>query len=584
MSKKIREEEVKNKLSDELFWLYDCTKVLGDIDYSVSMYQNNVDIEDHQFLLWAEAKKGNSNLYNSFVQLVLTIGKAKTFNTYLPPAFLGVFDENSISFIEYNVVQPFFYKNDFNWNVRPSDHKSKEFLELSDTIRTTLDENCLVFDLNEDSKILSRFIKQNFKSTNHGVVKIRVDKNNFVSIYNKWLKKVRDSISVDWSIAKKNNIIDGDFYLADLLSENDLTLKDRLFVLLKKDYYLIDQDVTVSGLFSSKRTDFKDNQQAHKLFWNRYSRPPKEEYWDYMVQRRDLLVPQDVRERKGSYFTPQIWVELAHDYLAAEYGENWQDDYYIWDCAAGTGNLLFGLTNKYNIYASTLDKQDVEVMLDRIKNGANLLDSHIFQFDFLNDDFSKLPKSLRDIIEDASKRSKLIILINPPYAEGDNREGTGRRDIQISNIHEKYKAELSHAKRELFAQFMMRLYKEVPGCKIAEFSKLKLLTGSQSRRFRETFRAKLQKMFIVPSWTFDNVKGKFPIGFKIWDTSISEEFIFCESDVYSSKGAMLKRKKVYSYSDSKYFSEWIKSVKNKNGEYLGWLARITLNDLAVYQM
>jgi hypothetical protein len=41
-------------------------------------------------------------------------------------------------------------------------------------------------------------------------------------------------------------------------------------------------------------------------FWNKYERPPKEEYWDYIVNRRDLLVPQDIRERKGSFFTPQI--------------------------------------------------------------------------------------------------------------------------------------------------------------------------------------------------------------------------------------------------------------------------------------
>jgi hypothetical protein len=38
----------------------------------------------------------------------------------------------------------------------------------------------------------------------------------------------------------------------------------------------------------------------------------------------------------------------------------------VWDCAAGTGNLLTGLTNKYNIWASTLDTQDVDVMYERI--------------------------------------------------------------------------------------------------------------------------------------------------------------------------------------------------------------------------
>ncbi|MCZ9840627.1 hypothetical protein OFP66_14575, partial [Brachyspira hyodysenteriae] len=65
-------------------------------------------------------------------------------------------------------------------------------------------------------------------------------------------------------------------------------------------------------------------------------------------------------------------------------------------------------------------------MKDRIKNGANLLEANVFQFDFLNDDFDKCPEALREIINDEEKRKKLLIFINPPYAEAgqhytDNR-------------------------------------------------------------------------------------------------------------------------------------------------------------------
>jgi len=44
------------------------------------------------------------------------------------------------------------------------------------------------------------------------------------------------------------------------------------------------------------------------------------------------------RENTGSFFTPQIWVELSQRYLTETLGVNWQDEYYIWDCAAGTGS------------------------------------------------------------------------------------------------------------------------------------------------------------------------------------------------------------------------------------------------------
>ena len=59
-------------------------------------------------------------------------------------------------------------------------------------------------------------------------------------------------------------------------------------------------------------------------------------------------------------------------------------------------------------------------MHDRIKNGANLLDEHVFQFDFLNDEFKKLPKPLQDIINNPEKREKLVVFINSPYAEASS--------------------------------------------------------------------------------------------------------------------------------------------------------------------
>ncbi|MDE0470808.1 MAG: hypothetical protein OXH57_02610, partial [Ekhidna sp.] len=434
----IREEELKNKIAQDYFWIYDCTKIIGNVDFCVSMHQSDPVLFEQESLLWAEAKIGTSNIYHSVVQLILTIGKARTFDQFLPPPFLGAFDGQKIAFIPYNEVHEIFYQNDFNWSVTPSNHKTKEFNTVLEKVTSILDAKTLLFDYQKDEKELKRFIKSNFIVGKFGLTKTRIDKNNFVVIYNKWLIEVKPSISVNWDIAKKNGIVDGDFYLADLLSENNETLKDNLYVILKKTEYELDRKLNDMGMFSSQKTSFNDKQKAHITFWNKYERPPKEEYWDYIVERRDLLVPQDVRERKGSYFTPQIWVELSQKYLSDVLGEDWQEEYYVWDCAAGTGNLLHGLTNKYHIWASTLDQQDVEVMKDRIKNGANLLKDHVFQFDFLNDDFSKLPQPLQNIINDEEKRKKLVIYINPPYAEVSSVGGKGKAGVNQSKAHDKY--------------------------------------------------------------------------------------------------------------------------------------------------
>jgi hypothetical protein len=539
------------------------------------MHQSSKELFEQESLLWAEAKRGSSDIYKSIVQLVLTIGKARTFDKFLPPAMLGAFDGEKIAFIPYNDIHEVFYINDFNWNVTPSNYNTKEFKLIYEKVKAAIDSKALLFDFLNDNRELKQFIKRNFIVGKFGLTKTRIDKNNFMVIYNKWLQSVKPTIAVNWDAAKKSGIIDGDFYLADLLSQENNTLKEKLFVLLRHDHYELDRKIDEAGMFSSKQADFTDRQVAHTQFWNKYVRPPEEEYWDYIVERRDLLVPQDVRERKGSFFTPQIWVELSQKYLTDVLGENWQDEYYVWDCAAGTGNLLNGLTNKYNIWASTLDEQDVQVMHDRINNGANLLHDHVFQFDFLNDDFSKLPITLQDIINDPEKRKKLVMYINPPYAEGDNVRGIGRRDVQISKTHSKFRTIMGRASGEMFAQFFTRIYQEIPNCVVAEFSTLKILQAPNFSDFRKFYRAKLERIFLVPADTFDNVKGDFPICFFVWDTNKNEIFKQTNADVYDAKGNFLATKTIISYDNLKYISDWLDiNSKNISNNYIGHLASV----------
>lgn len=548
----IREEELKNKVAQDYFWIYDCTKIVGNVDFCVCIHQSRKELIEQESLLWAEAKKGSSDIYKSIVQLILTIGKARTFDKFLPPTMLGAFDGEKIAFIPYNDIHEVFYINDFNWNVAPSNHDTKEFKLIHEKVKSVIDSKTLLFDFINDDRELKKFIKNNFIVGKFGLTKTRIDKNNFTVIYTKWLHSVKPTIAVYWEAAKKNGIIDGDFYLADLLSHENNTLKEKLFVLLRHDHYELDRKIDEAGMFSSKRTDFTDKQVAHTQFWNKYDRPPKEEYWDYIVERRDLLVPQDVRERKGSFFTPQIWVELSQKYLTEVLGEDWQDEYYVWDCAAGTGNLLAGLTNKYNIWASTLDNQDVEVMHDRIKNGANLLDDHVFQFDFLNDDFSILPRPLQDIINSPEKRKKIVLYINPPY-----KRGLG---VANTNWHNE---EIGEAKDELYIQFLYRIYKEINGCKIGVFSKLKLLNAPDFDTMRFLFRAKLERLFVVPANTFDNVKGKFPIGFQFYDSSKQESFNSIIADVYDEDRNLIGAKEFSTYNNSVFLNKWLNLYKDK---------------------
>ncbi|EOA2862185.1 hypothetical protein ACHZF2_000057 [Campylobacter upsaliensis] len=586
----------------------DSTQILGRIDFCIS-YNAKTLFQPINFL-WAEAKKGNkADIIESFIQLILTIGKEKTYENNLPPLFLGAFDCEKIAFIPYHELDSIFTQNDFNWLVTPSKHDTKEFKTLHTKTKELLESKKLQFSFKSDYKELQSFIQANFTLNNENIAKIPITKNNFTTIYQKWLTSVAPSIGIDWDLAKKAGILDADFYLADLLSAENQSLLDKLFVVLKQTHYEFNKTTTFMGTQQKDTASFNDNQKAHTAFWNLYERPPKEEYWSYIIDRRDLLVPSDIRERKGAFFTPQIWVSKARSYLEKALGENYQSEYYIWDLAAGTGNLLTNLTESHRLYASTLDKADVEVIQElSSKNALHLLPKHIFQFDFLNDEFfdticekhqkeglnfadekcekcrkSKVPKSLQEILKNDEKRKKLIIFINPPYAEatsGTTPAGTGKNKdgVALGNAtYERYKDSMGKASNELFAQFFFRIYKEIPHCHLAAFSTLKYVNSSNFIKFRETFKAKFLKGFICPAYTFDNVKGNFPIGFLVWNLAQSQIIKSITLDIFNDSGAGLGKKRFYTTLDNREsINKWIKRYDDKqNPNIIGYMENPT---------
>ncbi|GEM55916.1 hypothetical protein B0A58_11565 [Flavobacterium branchiophilum NBRC 15030 = ATCC 35035] len=580
----IREEELKNKVGADWFKGFDTTEILGNIDFTVFPKQ------DYMFgrvpLLWAEAKTGNFDVVGMFVQLILTIGKARTFDKTLPPAFLGAFDFVKMAFVPYSHVQDIFYLNDFNWNVAPSNHETKEFQLIKERIEATLKDKTYIFDYEKEANELHAFIKNNIANAST-TSKLKIDKNNFIPIYLRWLEVIKPIIDVNWDDLKKANILDSDFYLADLFVDDndtneiddDTSIRDNLFVVFNNQGYKIAKE-NLRQMFDAS-INLK-SKETYQNFWKIYKRPPINEYHDYFIERRDLLVPQDIRERKGAFFTPRIWVELSQKYLTDYLGENWQEDYFIWDCAAGTGNLLAGLNNKYHIYASTLDQADVNVMHERIEHGANLLKNNVFQFDFLNDEFlpiskgGKMPDSLFAIIANEEKRKKLVVYINPPYAEATTARtvtGTGENKSGVTTnfkINEYFKPKIGAATNEIFALFMATIYEKIPGCILGQFSKLKFVNGSNFKKFKDYFLAEYGCGFIVPAETFDNVKGKFPIGFTVWNTAKKIKIKTIKTDVFDKKGNYNSSKKFYgALPDS--INKWIKLFDDKSKMGIGFM-------------
>ena len=259
-------------------------------------------------------------------------------------AFLGAFDFKKMAFVPYSSVQDIFYMNDFNWNVAPSNHETKEFQLVKDRIEQTLAQDTYVYDYEKDETELRFFIKNNIAKAIQ-TSKIQIDKNNFIPIYLRWLDTIKPIIDVDWDDLKKVNIIDSDFYLADLFVDDkgtddiadDTTIRKNLFVFFEKEGYVIPKK-NINQIFDAGIVI--DDKAVYQQFWKRYKRPPINEFHDYIIERRDLLVPQDIRERKGAFFTPRQWVELSQKYLADVLGADWQDEYYIWNLLVKPANKL----------------------------------------------------------------------------------------------------------------------------------------------------------------------------------------------------------------------------------------------------
>ncbi len=587
----IREEELKNRVAAEYFAKYDCARIVGNIDFCASARRKD-DPRQMTFapeapLFWAEAKNHPTDVCRMLAQLILTI-KGERNADVEPPKFIGCFDTEKIAFVEYHYILPVFNINDFNWTQTPSavDDKTVE------TVRGAIpQERIVTFRFGADDAEIKAFIRRNLASGDTPALATPIDRNNFTFIYQKWRASVMPHIDAPWDVLKrKYALYDRDFFLAEMNIDDNGTPEladDRPAV----DFYITfnasaqkpycihrknedEFDISMSFGFKAGGMD------AYAEFWRRYKRPPKREYWDFIVSRLDLLVPQDVRERKGSFFTPAIWVQKSQEYLAAVLGENWQDEYDVWDCSGGTGNMEVGLTNRYRIWVSTLDQQDVEVMKERIKNGANLLESHVFQFDFLNDPFDRLPKGLQDIINDPVRRRKLVIYINPPYAEAATtraKTGTGENKPGVAASHspnKRYKPIIGAAVNELFALFLMRIHDEIPGCIVGQFSKLKHVQSPNFKVFREAFHGTLEKCFMAPADTFDNVKGKFPIGFFVWRLACEDAppptFTSAVADVYDRDGEPIGTKALFSNDGVKLLMDWIRQFYDKHGEHLAY--------------
>jgi hypothetical protein len=314
----------------------------------------------------------------------------------------------------------------------------------------------------------------------------------------------------------------------------------------------------------------------------------------HLLEHSDSLIPIDERSFKGAFYTPLHVVDKAYDTLASTLGKDWQKKYIIWDMCCGVGNLEVKHRNPRNIFMSTLDSADIDVM----KASKTCVAAQKFQYDYLNDDIAddgsidysltnKLPQGLRDAIKDGKQ---ILVLINPPYAEAtnanntavDNKDAKNKLGVAKTTFAANAMAKYGKASNELFTQFVARIALEIPNATLAMFSTLKYVNAPNFEKFRLNWNAKYLGGFIVHSKAFDGLKGNFSIGFLVWQTDNNaikhKPIISIDVEVIDKKGVPIGDKTFYNLPNASFLNLWLDRPKANKQEVIPLKNSITPTD------
>lgn len=530
--------------------------------------RNLIDIQTDE--IWFEAKDGGKeSIYAMFTQLLHYVQQALNDGEYVPP-FLCVIDCVKAAIMKTEDVLPFLAQKTIKWGKSASNYTQ----EALDAVSGFIGTHFVSFRIETHEEEFIQTVKNAIKTGL--IIRTQITPGNLKTVFDKWVLMIGREIK-DVSEEKYNLL-----FFADIMSDGTVSTHSNL------PAELIHRNGNPSFLMDGKLYEL-GNQEGYRRFWAIYDRPPKEEYRNYLLERRDSLIPLDERQFRGAYYTPLDVVDKAYEYLTATLGENWQKDYIVWDMCCGVGNLETKHAYPRNVFMSTLDQSDVDVMLAT----KTCVRAERFQYDYLNDDIAddgsidynlsgKLPESLRKAILDAQSgkagAKKILVLINPPYGEATNAdnaahasEAKNKADIKRTKMAAVGMPEYGKSSNELFVQFLARIAREIPTATLAMFSKMKYVCAQASEDFRNVWNARFLNGFVIHNKAFDGLRGDFPIGFLIWKTdnrpsSQRTPITSVSCDVFDKKVQPVGNKTFYNLPTESYLSRWMDRPKTNKEE------------------
>ena len=257
------------------------------------------------------------------------------------------------------------------------------------------------------------------------------------------------------------------------------------------------------------------NGTSFASFFDQYAR-------EYTPQERmnftaiaDRLLEDTTRRRQGAFFTPTKFVDFAHHMIEKELGENWRDEYVVYDCCCGSLNLTRDYRFK-ELYCSTLDKGELELG-SRYNPEATK-----WQMDFLNDGDECFDKGLIKAFE---QNKPIVFFINPPYGTAGNyfSDEGNKQDTNNTAIRGDMNATKFGGSENLQHQFMYRITKIVQkyhltNAYFALFSNPIWLSGSKQGKFLKNFSSQWEckDAYLFQASHFADVSGAWGISLTLW--------------------------------------------------------------------
>lgn len=469
------------------------------------------------------------------------------------PSTIFVGDVNECFALKTNSIAKYL-SHDIDWQIAPS-AASEQNPALVRAMVDDVDILPFVFDV--DDKFQIRIAIEKIKDLSGNVVrKVRVTEHNIANIFEYFSTNVLGE-KVKLSTNEKANL-----FVQIIINPNENCLHPKKKnVLMTKSF----GEVAINrNLFLSFFGHFEGEV---------YSPRERERLTGFV----DRLVEDTTRRRKGEFYTPTLFVDEAHKYIAKAFGENWKDEYVVWDCCCGTGNLTRDYKFK-ELYMSTLEQSDIDTANQMGYNPEAVK----FQYDFLNDgvgedmfDESALPEGLAKAINEGKK---ILFLINPPYAtsgnkgteSGDNKPGVAKTKTGNAMLKDGWGA----CSQNLYSQFLYRIAKihhHNKNVKVSIFCPPLFMSGTSYKVFRQMFFSVFgfKGGFLFEATHFSDVAKGWGISFTCFDSQPNNnKTILDVIDVNEFEITKKEEKCIYNTDNQLAAGSWVRSGdrKEKNSE------------------